>query len=207
MNTYAAAATSKSQKLLATKEVSVERPPISDMASLNAIVLHNASDEGSSRTSLCVGRIGYHASGHHFKGKRHVLEEESDLGVMYSMHDSCVPGARRSTVYMWAEVHVCREEVDSNHGSLSRGPSANVVQSASASANHTHSASRSAVSNAAAMDMKMAIVEELKENHGERGFSDEQFHVWAYMVSNGKAELDEPPKKIFWPSFQDKHAG
>ena len=42
----------------------------------------------------------------------------------------------------------------------------------------------------------MAVVWELiEETHAEKGFSDKQFHVRAYMVTQGKAELDEPPKK------------
>ena len=47
---------------------------------------------------VCIRKtVDHHASGHHFKGNRHQTEDETELGVMYSMHDSSGPGARRST--------------------------------------------------------------------------------------------------------------
>ena len=80
------------------------------------------SDEGLRRTILSVGRIGYHASGHNFKGKRDLLDDESDLGVMYSMHTSS-PYPEHIV-----QQNMCGE-FDSNNDSLSQVPSTNIVSS------------------------------------------------------------------------------
>ena len=187
-----------SGKLIDSREISFQEPPVLDIPSLQSIIFAQIPPyEGDERlTRREISSLGFYAAGHQYKGKKHKLECDDDLAVMYSMHDTITPGARRSTIFLWAEL----KQVRTDHGSA-LGPgsaSAGGTSTSRTASGHSHAASKSAVGNSALLEKKLSVLEELKASHAGQGFSDEQLQVWAFMVVQGTADVDEPPRKRFF---------
>ena len=62
----------------------------------------------------------------------------------------------------------------------------------------SRAASKSAVANSTLLEKKLSVLGELQASHAGQGFSDDHLHVWALMVVQSTADVDEPPKKRFF---------
>ena len=129
------------------------------------------------------GILGYVEPGHGSKGKMRELHDDEDVTEMYVLHK------RRSDVLLWL------------YGNVESSPEVNDA---------TPSRKRPRVDNptpttskreslAKTINAVEAIVEELREKHGDKRFSVEQLNCWAHMINSGKwPSQDEPPDFPFF---------
>ena len=50
----------------------------------------------------------------------------------------------------------------------------------------------------------MRALLELRKIHEGKGYSDEQLHVWAFMIAQGRADVVEPTKERFFGAESSK---
>ena len=124
--------------------------------------------------------VGFYMPGHQFKGKKHVLNTAADMTTMYALHPQKRTNPRIRTIYIFAEVRPAKEGV--------------------AAQCRRHGTGQTSSAAATLMADKVEVYEHLKEKHRDRGFSDEQIHMWAYLVATKRHDSQEhPPREaILW---------
>ena len=177
------------KKLIDMRELNFEKLPFSEASALREFILaatatSDARDRADTdRPTRHVVTMGYYAIGHQFKGKKHRVDNEEDLTVMYTMHDNTAPGSRRSTIFMWADLRT--------HAHTEQASATTVT------ASQYTLPSSSPGTNGALAGNNMASVDNVQISVVAAGksFSEDQLQVLANNTTLGNAELSEPPKK------------
>ena len=125
--------------------------------------------------------VGFYQPGHQFKGKKHALNTNDDLAQMYELHPQSRKRAVQTTIHLYAEVR------RTNHPASQSGDCGR------------HAGPSKTSASAALMQEKKEFYERIKEKHGASGYSDEQLHMWAYLVATKRHDSEEyPPAKRFF---------
>ena len=109
------------------------------------------------------------------------LNTNGDLAQMYELHPQLRKRAVQTTIYLYTEVR----------------PTKNPASQSGDCGRHAGPSKRSA--SAALMQEKKEFYVRIKEKHGASGYSDEQLHMWAYLVATKRHDSEEhPPAKRFF---------
>ena len=168
-----------SLKLTDIREIVMEKSRLKRLESFKDLVLDELPPLKDDAPARRVDSAGYFEVGHQFKGKK--AQGRQPRG---SRRYERAEQSRDPTIHdiMWMDVKLM-DKVESSSSKTSR---------------RSHStSSKSAAVNAALLENKHSTLHELREAHGGKGYSDEQLQVWAFMVTQGTADVEEPPKKRF----------
>ena len=100
---------------------------------------------------------------------------------MYELHPQSRKRAVQTTIHIYAEVRRTNHQA-SQSGDCGR-----------------HAGPSKTSASAALMQEKKEFYERIKEKHGASGYSDEQLHMWAYLVATKRHDSEEyPPAKRFF---------
>ena len=130
-------------------------------------------------TPLEPDTVGFFHPGHQFKGRKQPLLTEADMSEMYKLYPRPRKHSRARVIYIYADV---RQHV-SKGGCGKHGRQSPATLSPSATI----------------MGEKIEVYESLRDKHKEHGYSDEQIHLWAYLLATKRHDSDEyPPAKRFF---------
>lgn len=133
----------------------------------------------------CLVEWGFFHPGHQFRGKKHQVQTEEDLDLLYDLHP--VPRQKlTATVYLYANL----AKLSGRHHNCSMGKSKKLSDDADACSSRV---TTDVLAN------KITYFDQVKRKHDGKGYSVEQMEMWAYLLASGKHNsFDEPPKRRFF---------
>ena len=127
--------------------------------------------------------MGYIEPGHGAKGKMRQLNDDDALKEMYVLHK------RIRDILLWMHGDT---EGTSTDPELSTNTDGAPLCKCSHTDTSTSATKRDSI--ATTISQVEAIIEKLKETHGEKGYSVEHFNCWTHMINSGKwSSYDSPP--------------